>query len=202
MTNSSPKIFIIGLPRTGTTSLCITLLELGYRVAHTAYTPACLSQAEAIADTPIFCDYKQLDRDYPHAKFIYLTRELSLWLPSICQLLNRMHKNLTRLDGGFNPTLKRCYKEIFTPLTLEAINDHRHLTQCYQNHQSEVKHYFQTRPNDLLTIDISHPESYAALTQFLNKNVKEQLFPKVNVGGKVTYWKKIKHPLKVDSLLK
>ena len=100
------KIFIIGLPRTGTTSVCHAFLEFGIPTAHTAYTNNCFDNAHAIADTPIFNDYKALDKYYPDAKFIYLERELNVWLPSIKQLLLRMHTNLTRTDGGFNIHIK------------------------------------------------------------------------------------------------
>ncbi|MBO9490296.1 sulfotransferase family protein [Endozoicomonas sp. G2_1] len=200
--HSNNKLFIIGLPRTGTTSICISLLELGYSVAHTAYSPHCLDNAQAIADTPVFCDFKTLDKQYPNAKFIYLTRSAERWLPSIKQLLLRMQKNLTRTDGGFNPTLKRCYSEIFAPLSIEAINDDQHLLDCYQKHQRDIYDYFADRKEDLLEIDISAHDSYQKLIDFLGKATNGNKFPHVNVAGKVTYWKKIKHPLKIDSNLK
>ena len=107
------KIFIIGLPRTGTTSVCNAFLHFGIPTAHTAYTTACFDNAVAIADTPIFNDFKVLDKYYPGAKFIYLERELTTWIPSIRQLLQRMHTNLIRTDGGFNIHLKRCYLNTF-----------------------------------------------------------------------------------------
>ena len=71
----SERIFIIGLPRTGTTSVCHAFLQLGFSCAHTAYTKQCFNQAQVIADTPIFNDYEYLDSLYPGAKFIYLERE-------------------------------------------------------------------------------------------------------------------------------
>ncbi|WP_164835569.1 sulfotransferase, partial [Pseudoalteromonas sp. TB51] len=43
------KIFIIGLPRTGTTSVCHAFLEFGIATAHTAYTSHCFENATAIA---------------------------------------------------------------------------------------------------------------------------------------------------------
>ncbi|MFQ3195483.1 MAG: hypothetical protein ACI9N3_002317, partial [Colwellia sp.] len=55
---NNTKIFIIGLPRSGTTSICAAMLELGYTVAHTAYTQKTFDQAQVIADTPIFADFK------------------------------------------------------------------------------------------------------------------------------------------------
>jgi len=194
------KIFIIGLPRTGTTSVCNTMLDLGYRTAHTAYTQSCFDQAQAIADTPIFCDFMQLDQHYPNSKFIYLTRDLSLWLPSIKQLLQRMFVNVTRDDGGFNPIIKRCYQQTFAPFTLDKIIQDEFLTHCYQKHEKTVKRYFTERTADLLTIDISQAASYQQLLTFINKPQAPNIgFKQMNIGGKVTAWKDLKHTLKIES---
>lgn len=193
------KIFIIGLPRTGTTSICSKFIELGYNVAHTAYTQQTFEHAQVIADTPIFTDYQQLDEYYPHSKFIYLERELSLWLPSIKQLLQRMHHNITRDDGGFNPYLKRCYQQIFAPFTLESINNNNFLSDCYLKHKNSAEQYFITRKNDFLMIDISKEECLPQLQAFLGLAKTNDRFERLNIGGKVTAWKDIKSPLKVES---
>ncbi|MBA6391703.1 sulfotransferase family protein [Colwellia sp. BRX10-3] len=196
------KIFIIGLPRTGTTSVCAAMLELGFSVAHTAYTERAFFEAQVIADTPIFCDYQHLDKAYPDAKFIYLTRTMDKWLPSIGQLLARMHVNLIRDDGGFNPIIKRCYQAIFSPYSSENINNIEFLAQCYQQHEKQVLEYFQDRADDLLTIDVSVNQNYAQLLKFLDikdSEAKGLGFKKLNVGGKVTAWKDIKSELKVES---
>ena len=196
------KIFIIGLPRTGTTSVCVAMLELGFYVAHTAYTDRSFIEAQVIADTPIFCDYQTLDLAYPNAKFIYLARSLDNWLPSIKQLLARMHNNLIREDGGFNPIIKRCYKSIFSPYTIDNINSDEFLALCFEQHRIAVNKYFQGRESDFLSIDISEMNSYNQLLSFLALDAKassDQGFKKLNVGGKVTAWKDIKNILKVDS---
>ncbi|WP_371378875.1 sulfotransferase [Thalassotalea aquiviva] len=195
----SHKIFIIGLPRTGTTSVCHAFLQLGYLTAHTCYTKACLAQAEVIADTPIYYDFEQLDALYPGSKFVYLNRDMALWLPSIKQLLQRMQHNLTRQDGGFNPHIKRCFLETFTPFTEHNIGQDGFLTDCYLRHQHYVESYFHHRENDLLSIDISAPESFAKLLAFINKESNIKGFEKLNMGGKVTAWNQIKHPNKVQS---
>lgn len=201
MTAVSPenKIFIIGLPRTGTTSICCKLLTYHFTVAHTAYTEKTFKQAQVIADTPIFADYPQLFHHYPNSKFIYLERDLNLWLPSIKQLLLRMHRNINREDGGFNPIIKRCYKKVFSEFTLENIQSNPFLTQCYRRHQNEVYGFFEQHPNSLLTIDISLPTSLAKLLSFLKQPVIEGTFDKMNIAGKVTAWKDLKHSNKVES---
>lgn len=196
------KIFIIGLPRTGTTSVCHAFLNFGIPTAHTAYTTACFDNAIAIADTPIFNDYQALDKYYPGSKFIYLERDLSAWLPSIKQLLQRMHTNLTRVDGGFNIHLKRCYLNTFTDFSLENISNDTYLTDCYNTHLKSANTYFANRPNDFLAIDIATPNSFIKLCEFLNINSTSDGFAKMNMGGKVTAWNDIKHALKVESTAK
>ena len=196
------KIFIIGLPRTGTTSVCHAFLELGITTAHTAYTNACFENASAIADTPIFNDFKALDIHYPDSKFIYLERELSAWLPSIKQLLTRMHTNLTRGDGGFNIHIKRCYLNTFSELSLNNISDDSYLAHCYETHFNDAQTYFNNRDNDFLSIDIAKPDSYKKLCDFLALKSDKADFEKMNMGGKVTAWNDIKHPLKVESTAK
>lgn len=194
-----PKIFIIGLPRTGTTSICLSLLTLNYKVAHTAYVQKAFEEAQAIADTPIFCDYQQLDKLYPNAKFIYLTRDLDKWVPSIQQLLQRMHTNIARNDGGYNPIIKRCFTEVFADFTLNNINSGDFLRACYLKHQKAVYQYFEHRAADLLTIDISENSSYQKLTSFLAVESPLRKFPHLNTGGKVRAWKDINHSLKIAS---
>jgi len=196
---TSNKIFIIGLPRTGTTSVCAALLDLGFTVAHTAYTQRTFEQAQVIADTPVFNDFELLDKYYPNSKFIYLSRDLKLWLPSIQQLLQRMAKNLLRDDGGFNPIIKRCYLNTFIPFTAENISSCEFLTQCYLHHQKQVMHYFKDTPEKVLTIDISESNAFEKLQQFLNLKLTDAGFKKMNIGGKVTAWKDLNHPLKIAS---
>lgn len=196
------KIFVVGLPRTGTTSLCAAMLALGYKTAHTAYIEKAMQQAQVIADTPIFNDYTVLAKNYPQAKFIYLNRQMVHWLPSIRQLLERMMVNLHRTDGGFNPIIKRCYKAVFNPLTLENIAQDDFLKSCYLAHKKHVLKCFSAQPQRLLEIELAEPSSFMRLIEFLNlpaHSVSINGFDKMNTAGKVTAWNQIKHPLKIAS---
>ena len=201
-TSSFGKIFIIGLPRTATTSVCLAALEQGLKTAHNAYTSNAFTQAEVIADTPIFCDYQELDKQFPNSRFIYLTRDSATWIPSIKQLLQRMMVNLQRVDGGFNPHLKRCYNNVFFPLTPENIEQDDFLYACYQRHQQGIYQYFKHREQDLLTIDVSHDDSYLKLLSFLDiahDKARPDGFKVINIGGKVRAWQGLNHVLKVES---
>ncbi len=192
------KLFIIGLPRTGTTSISVALLNLNFKVAHTAFTKRTFELAQVFSDTPCFCDYVQLDRLFPGSKFIYLNRDIETWIPSIQMLLSKMSKNLGP-DGHFNPIMKRCFNDTFELLKTDHPHKPEHLSHCYQQHQQQVCNYFDGR-NDCLMIDISQPTSYPTMLDFLGLNVtKEKQFPHINAGKMVTSWKDIKHPNKVSS---
>lgn len=194
---ATTKIFIIGLPRTGTTSISVAMLDAGFKVAHTAFTQQCFVLADVITDAPCFSDFEQLDKLFPNSKFVYLERSLSQWLPSMQRLLVKMSPQLTE-KGSFSPVLKRSFNETFD-LMNEGLMTDEHLTQCYLAHQQHVMHYFKDR-NDLLSIDISVENSYQRLCEFLSIPFSEgKGFPHLNVGNQVSKWKQVKHDNKVSS---
>lgn len=194
------KIFIIGLPRTGTTSISVALLDYGFKVAHTAYTKRAFELADVISDAPCFCDYQELDKLFPNSKFVYLDRALENWVPSMQMLLNKMLPELAPKSGYLNPVLKRCINKTFAPLTIENPLDTQHLTNCYLNHQQAVFDYFANR-SDFLAIDLSHNGSLITLLEFLGiKSTGARNFPQLNIGKQVDGWKEFKHPNKINSL--
>lgn len=192
------KVFIIGLPRTGTTSISVALLDAGLKVAHTAFTQQAFALADAISDAPCFSDFEQLDKLFPGAKFIYLTRDLTLWVPSMQRLLVKMSPNLLTRAGHFSPVLKRAFNQTFH-LEDDNLLSVSHLTQCYLAHQTKVRSYFEGR-NDLLTIDISDADSFKKFAAFLDlPYIQGQKFPHINIGTQVAKWTEIKHVNKVSS---
>lgn len=194
------KIFIIGLPRTGTTSVCAACMELGFKTAHTAYTQKTFKQAQVIADTPIFNDYQRLASIYPDAKFIYLDRVMSQWLPSISQLLARMSANLFTDKGGFNDTIKRCYLNTFLNLNSDRVNDYQYLESCYNKHKSTALNFFLEQGLEHLVLNLDDQMALKKLARFLDvEHAGEIAMPCLNKKGKVTAWNDIRHSLKVSS---
>lgn len=192
------KLFIIGLPRTGTTSISHALLDFGIKVAHTAFTIRTFELADAFSDTPCYCDYQQLDALFPDSRFVYLERDLSQWIPSVRMLLTKMKKNLSP-EGHFNPIMKRCFNSVFELLTTDDPLTDQHLSHCYLQHQNQVLNYFYGR-KDFLKIDVSHSQSLTTLLDFLGIQSQEtKKFPHLNAGRMVTTWKDIKHPNKINS---
>ena len=192
------KIFIIGLPRTGTTSISVALLNMGLLVAHTAFTKKAFEVADAVSDAPCFSDYMQLDALFPNAKFIYLNRDLKVWLPSITMLLEKMAPHLCLKTGYFSPVLKRSFHQTFPNLHLLCETS---LTANYIAHQQAVFNYFKGRDN-FLSLDVSKQGALLKLKQFLGMPINGNTdFAKLNVGRNVANWREYKHPNKVNANL-
>ncbi|AGH44689.1 sulfotransferase [Paraglaciecola psychrophila] len=190
------KLFIIGLPRTGTTSISVALLE-HFRVSHTGYTKRAFELADVISDCPCFSDYQQLDELFPNSKFVYLQRHLEQWLPSIQMLLNKMLPSLNS-HTYVNPILKRSFNQTFDFNSVESPLEESHLTMCYQRHEQGVIDYFNGQ-DCLLNIEINQPESLSQLLDFLNlAHSGEGHFPHLNIGKLVDNWKDIKHKHKIN----
>lgn len=198
--NTMNKLFIIGLPRTGTTSISVALLDYGFKVAHTAYTKHAFELADVISDAPCFADYQELDALFPNSKFVYLERALNAWVPSMQMLLNKMLPELAPKSGYLNPVLKRAMNKTFAPFDCDNPLAPAHLENCYRTHQQAVLNYFAQR-DDFLSIDISHTGSLRQLLDFLGIETSAAgEFPRLNVGKLVDSWKEYKHPNKINAL--
>ncbi|WP_119978638.1 sulfotransferase [Shewanella algidipiscicola] len=209
------KIFIIGLPRTGTTSVSVALLEQGFKVAHQAFTKQAFELADVVSDAPCFSDYRQLHQLYPNAKFIYLERALDAWVPSMQMLLSRMLVHLDDKTGRFHPILKRSFNHSFAINRVDDPMCAMHLVDCYHNHKKQVFDYFSEQAN-FISIDISDADSLAKLMTFLSveplngalscdlkpsshSNLPHLNFPHLNKGRNVASWDEYKHPNKISA---
>jgi len=194
------KLFIIGLPRTGTTSISVALLDYGFKVAHTAYTKRAFELADVISDAPCFSDYPQLDKIFPNSKFVYLERTLEYWVPSMQMLLHKMLPELNPKNGYLNPVLKRSIRDVFALSETTNPVTALHLETCYLAHQQKVIENFSGR-NDFVKLDISENGSLKGLLRFLNiEDENTSDFPRLNVGKLVNDWQQLKHPNKINSL--
>ncbi|NRD71916.1 sulfotransferase family protein [Shewanella sp. VB17] len=198
------KFFIIGLPRTGTTSVSVALLEHGFKVAHQAFTKQAFELADVISDAPCFSDYKQLDYLYSNAKFIYLDRSLESWVPSMQMLLSRMLVHLDEKKGRFHPILKRSFKHSFGVGEVDEPTNTQHLMHCYQAHKKNIFDFFSDR-NDFTSIDVSKDGALSKLLDFMNVEDNANFeavqlnFPHLNSGRRVASWDEYKHPNKISA---
>ena len=176
--NDNKKIFGIGLFKTGTSSLGDALSELGYKTSsdfiklgisedvfwdvnssdgfkpYFSIIKKYLKNYDAFSDSPWLYLYRELDEWYPNSKFILTIRDPEKLAISDIKMWKRM---------GRKPKSKDEYIE------------------RYNKHVKNVKEYFKNRPNDLLILDVSSPNVWKELCNFLDiKNIPNKLFPKSN----------------------
>lgn len=170
---NNTKIFGIGLSRTGTSSLTYALRILGYKACHfPTNLNVALEEYEALTDTPIARDYKQLDKLYPGSKFILTTRELKSWLNSM-----ERHFLLHPADQKESWVLK-LRMDLYQTVNFDS----NLLEKSYYRHLNDVKKYFKDRENDLLIMDITLGDSWNILCPFLSKIIPIDDFPKINTS--------------------
>jgi Sulfotransferase domain len=175
---SRPKVFGIGLNKTGTSSLHEALTVLGYTSLHFAgpERAALIRRAvaerkpllhyldpryDAFSDTPISNYFYLADVQYPGSKFILTVRDLNDWLDS-----RRRHveKNQRRKAAGH-------YEGKFLSVNLEAWEAE------YRYHDGAVRSYFADRPRDLLVLDVTEGPGWEPLCEFLGRPVPAEPFP-------------------------
>jgi hypothetical protein len=180
----APKIFVIGLPKTGTTSLHRAFETLGLRSFHwggaRAYHAVLRAEREggrllarvgesydAYSDVEtLSVRFDLADLQYPGSRFIFTVRDIEDWVAS-----NRRHaerNQRSREDGTYNGA------------NVEI--DEARWRSHWATHVRRVDTWFRGR-TDLLTLDICSGEGWEKLAPFLDRPVPPIPFPQENVDG-------------------
>ena len=165
------KVFIISLPKTGTTSVCSALEILNFSSIHYPKTFAEIEQYDSAGDSFVAINYKELDRLYPDAKFIYVKRQLDDWLASL-------ERHMAKLPVPNQGTTAYQFRvDAVGSATFEYDINKAHFIR----HENDVTDYFRERPDDLLILDLSAEDKWSALATFLNRDIPDVAFPLLNV---------------------
>ncbi len=184
MSLKTPKVFCIGMHKTGTTSMGQALKTLGYTVMSNwgmydsdidghlpAVTQHCLANFDAFQDHPWAIIYKDLDKQYPNSKFILTTRETESWYTSVINFFGPRSTLMRRWIYGEDAGAPLGNKKVYT--------------EYFERHTRGVLEYFQHRPDDLLVLDLSKGNSWEKICGFLNTDVPQGIpFPHANKRGK------------------
>ncbi|MBD2364691.1 hypothetical protein H6G36_26560 [Anabaena minutissima FACHB-250] len=181
------KVFGIGLPRTGTTSLDVALNELKIPSIHFPFSfyenddYSILNKYTCFVDTPIPMFYQKLDRLCPGSGFILTTRPLEGWLKSMEWLLS---------EGGSIWGWKSSY-DAFNQEFFGSSNFNVELYKvCYHKFHEEVFDYFRDR-DDLLILDLSLGYGYEELCKFLDVPVLQADYPRGNESRQARWLQKL-----------
>jgi hypothetical protein len=188
---SPPKVFCIGLNKTGTSSLAQALRMLGYRVtgpnftqepdlAHTLHRRVreVVPQYDAFQDMPWPMLYAFLDAEYPGSKFILTVRDPEAWI-----------RSQVRHFGTRTTPMREWAYGAGCP----AGNEARYL-EVYRRHNAAVRAHFRGRPEAFLEMDLAAGDGWEALCGFLERRrPMMRPFPHANPAWKRSLrgWKRV-----------
>ncbi len=165
------KVFVIGLHKSGTTSIHHLFKNLGLHSEHSVVWSDPRNKLhrymfDAFSDGPVHM-FARLDRDFPSARFILNVRDLDQWLDS-----RRHHIDYEMRE---NPA--------FVPNEYWNDSDEalEHAIVARERQHSRVLKYFKLRPDDLLIINfIRDPDAVSKIADFLDIDrtpVKPHILP-------------------------
>lgn len=201
--NKKPKVFCIGLNKTGTTTIEKVLKDFNYKLGNQEKGELLFQDwykrdfrsiiklsktAGAFQDAPFSYPFTfiALDQYFYNAKFILTIRDSpEQWYNSLVT-----HHSKVWADGVNPPTsedLKKAKyrykgfayeasKTIFKTSDEDPYNKEI-LIDYYLNHNYQVMEYFRSRPEKLLVINVSNDNDYLRLCDFLNKKPIHKTFP-------------------------
>ncbi len=182
--STCPKVFGIGLNKTGTTTLgdCGRILGLRATGCHRSLlqdvverndfsgVEKIVAQYDLFEDWPWPVIYKELDRRYPGSKFILTTRSSpEVWLRSL-----KKHAMRT-------PPFRHCRKLAYGH-SFPHGHEQSHIDQ-YLRHNEEVRAYFSGREEDFLEICWERGDGWEQLCPFLGKEIPDAPVPHSNLGA-------------------
>ncbi|HBE21639.1 MAG TPA: hypothetical protein DEG17_06065 [Cyanobacteria bacterium UBA11149] len=181
------KVFGIGLSRTGTKSLTISLNKLGFNIVHYPndsqtlhefmagnYDLSILQDCDGITDITVAAYYAQLDRLFPNSKFILTVRDKESWLKAVEAHWHNKPIFDTNPENQDKMRLRRFLRlAVYGTYTFNADR----LAYVYDLHHKNVLDYFKDRPESFLVLNICGGEGWEVLCPFLDKPILREEFP-------------------------
>lgn len=178
-----PRVFGLGLPKTGTSSLHAALSHLGFTSVHhgdadlrRAIDRAAAAGAPLLGDVDpeldAFCDvpgvvanFAALDAQHPGSKFVLTVRDDESWIDSRTRHVRRNRDLAAR----------GAYDGDFVHLDVDRWRAER------DAHHDAVLGHFAGRPDDLLVLDVCAGQGWERLAPFLGwERLPERPFPHEN----------------------
>jgi len=205
LASNKPKVFCIGLNKTGTTSMAKTLNDLGFLVGSQRLAELLLDDwvnrdfrsiinycytAQAFQDIPFSLPYsfQALDGYFPNSKFILTIRDnAEQWYNSLTQFHAKFFgkgkiptiNDLKEADYIYPGYIYKIFKWTFNTPEEDPYNKNV-LISNYEIYNSVVQDYFKFRPEAFLMINLSESDSYQKLCNFLGKPYHNEIFPHEN----------------------
>ncbi|GAB4217717.1 MAG: hypothetical protein OHK0012_23240 [Synechococcales cyanobacterium] len=145
-----------------------------------------LNEYTGFADLPVPLFYKELDKKYPHSKFILTIRDEEKWLSSMKWMLS---------DGKYLWRFNELDDEILLSQYGTTTYDRNKLLNTFLAHNSKVMNYFLGRGKDFLLMDLEKRElNFESICNFLGLQTPNIQFPHTNSPkessalSRIKYW--------------
>ena len=182
-----PKIFGIGLSKTGTTTLARALGQLGLQVLDwlNPLTRELLSEDDlylfdAFTDTPVAVAFEKLYYRFSDAKFIYTTRPLEDWRKSMVGHWSRNHGcgDFERIRTLMAQRDSFHYGRAFSDIHVTLYYNHASYEEAWRSYDRRVRGFFHDKPRDrFLEFNVFAGHGWPELCNFLGYPVPEYAFP-------------------------
>lgn len=175
----SKKIFCLGLPRSGTTSLHLALvmhgipsihrpLGMAYQMFQGHFQENFLEDYCAFSDLPFPIYHRELKQMYPNSLFILTERNEQEWLTSIEKFL------ISRPPAGNKTVLRDMLRlAMFGRLTF----DESRFRNIFRQHHEDVLENFKSGDSKLLRLNVSNIDAITELFEFVGLAPRIKKFP-------------------------
>ncbi|CAK8689020.1 unnamed protein product [Clavelina lepadiformis] len=208
------KIIVAGFSKTGTKSLAIALIRLGYKVydmlEHFGYHGEewekilvtggsvedfrkMYKDVDAVLDVPAFCFWEQIHEAFPDAKIILTMRDEDDWYRSWHKQTSSVNiDSFFKLMKIISPSGRRLFQHMkaFCPpaygFELRSAWRHTPINEMVlkMKYRQHYEYVLKHAPEDKL-LAYSIRDGWAPLCQFLGRPIPDSPFPHENVGGEV-----------------
>jgi tetratricopeptide (TPR) repeat protein len=185
-----PKIFGIGLSKTGTSSLAAALNTLGFSTLDWMNPLTCelfseddLHLFDAFTDTPVTACMEFLYHLFPASKFVYTIRSIDDWEESNTDHVRR-HFGYTDFAKAKTAMLRRdaFHQGLrFSNLHRSLYFNHGSFRDAFHAHDRRVRDFFRDKPaNRFLEFNIFAGDGWQELCAFTGHAVPVEPFPWAN----------------------
>lgn len=186
----APKIFGIGLSRTGTSSLARALQRLGFLCAHfeNPLTNEVLREDDlflfdAAVDTPISMRFETLYGMFPNARFVLTDRPFESWNRSLCAHFERwwgstdfctLRESIMRGSrSGHGEDVARVHAALYF--------SHEGPREAHAAFHTRVERFFADKPaHKLLRLNAFAGQGWPELCGFLGRFLPDEPYPWLN----------------------
>jgi tetratricopeptide (TPR) repeat protein len=185
----APKVFGIGLSRTGTTSLTAALTALGFHTLHWLNPLTCeticiddLHLFDAFTDTPVCVNFENYYFMFPNSKFIYTVRPFESWQKSMQNYFSRRFglRNFQDVKLAMARSDDLPDGTDFSNIQLSLYFNHSDYKDAYCAYQQRVRRFFQDKPKDrFLEFDV-FAGRWEVLCSFTGRAKPSTPFPWLN----------------------